>query len=110
MSMGETHRVMVIGLDSAPPSLAFERFLPVMPNLAELMDGAKYGPLRSCHPPITVPAWAVMATGKTPGELGMYGFRHRRPGSTGSSTSWPLESSGSRPCGTTLAGPGRSPC
>ncbi len=74
---------MVIGLDSAPPSLAFERFLPVTPNLSELLDGAKYGPLRSCHPPITVPAWAVMATGKTPGELGMYGFRHRRPGEYG---------------------------
>ncbi len=73
-------RVMVIGLDSAPPSLAFERFLPEMPNLSGLLDGARYGPLRSCHPPITVPAWAVMATGLTPGELGMYGFRHRRPG------------------------------
>ncbi len=78
--MGDSKRVMVIGLDSAPPSLAFDRFLSEMPNLSELMDGAKYGPLRSCHPPITVPAWAVMATSKTPGELGMYGFRHRKPG------------------------------
>ena len=78
--MGKENRVMVIGLDSAPPSLAFERFLPEMPNLSELMDNAMYGPLRSCHPPITVPAWAVMATSKTPGELGMYGFRHRKPG------------------------------
>ena len=73
-------RVMVIGLDSAPPSTTFERYLPVMPNLAELLDSSMYGPLRSTHPPITVPAWAVMATGLTPGELGMYGFRHRRPG------------------------------
>ena len=73
-------RVMVIGLDSAPPSTTFERFLPVMPNLAEILDSSIYGPLRSTHPPITVPAWAVMATGLTPGELGMYGFRHRKPG------------------------------
>ena len=73
-------RVIVIGLDSAPPSTTFERYLPVMPNLAELLDSSIYGPLRSTHPPITVPAWAVMATGLTPGELGMYGFRHRRPG------------------------------
>ena len=73
-------RVMVIGLDSAPPSTTFERFLPVMPNLAEILDSSVYGPLRSAHPPITVPAWAVMATGLTPGELGMYGFRHRKPG------------------------------
>lgn len=73
-------RVMVIGLDSAPPSTLFDRFLSVMPNLAELLDSSVYGPLRSTHPPITVPAWAAMATGLTPGELGMYGFRHRRPG------------------------------
>ncbi len=78
--MSSKERVMVIGLDSAPPSTLFDRYLPVMPNLAELLDSSMYGPLRSTHPPITVPAWAVMATGLTPGELGMYGFRHRRPG------------------------------
>ena len=33
--------------------------------------------MRSCDPPITVPAWAVMTSGKTPGELGVYGFRNR---------------------------------
>ena len=73
-------RLMVIGLDSAPPSTTFKRFLDVMPNLAEILDSSLYGPLRSTHPPITVPAWATMATGRTPGELGMYGFRHRKPG------------------------------
>ncbi len=78
--MSSKERVMVIGLDSAPPSTLFDRYLPIMPNLAELLDSSMYGPLRSTHPPITVPAWAVMATGLTPGELGMYGFRHRRPG------------------------------
>ncbi len=76
-------RVMVIGLDSAPPATTFDRYLDAMPNLAALMDGAAWGPMRSCHPPITVPAWAAMATGRTPGELGMYGFRHRRPGEYG---------------------------
>jgi hypothetical protein len=29
-------------------------------------------------PPITVLAWMVMLTGKNPGKLGIYGFRHRR--------------------------------
>ena len=73
-------RLLIIGLDSAPPSLLFDRYLEVMPNLAEMLDSSLHGPLKTCHPPITVPAWAVMATGKTPGELGIYGFRHRRPG------------------------------
>ena len=35
----------------------------------------------TCDPPITVPAWAVMFSGVDPGSLGLYGFRHRRPGS-----------------------------
>ncbi len=33
----------------------------------------------SCDPPITVPAWMSMMTSKSPGSLGIYGFRHRKP-------------------------------
>ena len=74
------HRVLVIGLDSVPPDLLFERFLPLMPNVQKLMRRSVYGTLRSIDPPITVPAWAVMFSGSDPGSLGVYGFRHRRPG------------------------------
>jgi predicted AlkP superfamily phosphohydrolase/phosphomutase len=42
------------------------------------MSSGVWGDLRSCHPPITVPAWAVMTTGKDPGQIGLYGFRNRR--------------------------------
>ncbi len=42
------------------------------------MDGGVHGELESCHPPITIPAWMVMMTGKNPGKLGLYGFRHRK--------------------------------
>ena len=45
-----------------------------------LLSRSVYGTLKSCDPPITVPAWAVMFTGMDPGTLGIYGFRHRRPG------------------------------
>ncbi len=41
------------------------------------MREGMYGPLRSCEPPITVPAWSVMLSGRDPGELGIYGFRNR---------------------------------
>ena len=37
--------------------------------------------LRSVVPPITVPAWACATTGRDAGELGLYGFRNRVPGS-----------------------------
>ncbi len=73
-------RVLVIGLDSVPPELLFERYLPLMPNIQKLLKRSVHGTLRSVDPPITVPAWAVMFSGMDPGSLGVYGFRHRRPG------------------------------
>jgi predicted AlkP superfamily phosphohydrolase/phosphomutase len=73
-------RTLVLGLDSMPPELLFDKFLPKMPNFKALMARSSYGILKSCDPPITVPAWAVMFTGMDPGSLGIYGFRHRRPG------------------------------
>ncbi len=73
-------RALVIGLDSVPPSVLFDRFLPFMPRVRQLLERSTYGTLRSIDPPITVPAWAVMFSGVDPGTLGVYGFRHRRPG------------------------------
>lgn len=73
-------RLLLIGLDSVPPALLFDRFLPQMPRFRELLSRSSYGTLRSVDPPITVPAWAVMFSGLDPGTLGLYGFRHRRPG------------------------------
>jgi predicted AlkP superfamily phosphohydrolase/phosphomutase len=70
-------RVMLIGLDCAAPELVFERWLEELPNLKAICDRGFYGPLRSCDPPITVPAWSVMMSSKSPGRLGVYGFRNR---------------------------------
>jgi predicted AlkP superfamily phosphohydrolase/phosphomutase len=73
-----TRRVLVIGLDCATPDLVFDRFLPSLPTLAGLVARGQWGRLESTIPPITVPAWASMMTGKDPGVLGIYGFRNRR--------------------------------
>ncbi|HTW56421.1 MAG TPA: alkaline phosphatase family protein [Thermoplasmata archaeon] len=73
-------RVLVIGLDSESPWLLFDRFLPKMPRMQQLLKRCRFGTLKSIDPPITVPAWAVMFSGVDPGTLGVYGFRHRRPG------------------------------
>src|SRR5438874_2438671 len=70
-------RVMVIGLDCAAPELVFDRWLEELPNLKAICAKSFYGPLRSCDPPITVPAWSVMMSSKSPGVLGVYGFRNR---------------------------------
>ncbi len=71
-------RVAVIGLDCATPALAFDRWRRELPHLSGLAERGLWGPLRSTHPPITVPAWSVMMSGHDPGELGIYGFRNRR--------------------------------
>jgi predicted AlkP superfamily phosphohydrolase/phosphomutase len=76
--MTNKKRVVVIGLDCAAPKTLFEDFLDDCPNIKKLMDNGVYGKLRSSDPPITVPAWIVMSTGKKPGTLGIYGFRHRK--------------------------------
>jgi len=71
-------RVLVIGLDAASPELVFEKFREDLPNLTFMAERGLYGRLRSCHPPITIPAWIVMVTSVNPGRLGLYGFRHRK--------------------------------
>lgn len=71
-------RVFVMGLDSVPPELLFGELLEHLPNIRRMIEQGLSGPLRSCHPPITVPAWQVLATSKDPGRLGLYGFRHRK--------------------------------
>ncbi len=79
-------RVVVIGWDSAPPQLVFEQLANRMPHLTRLREQGAWGRLRSCHPPITVPAWTCMLASKNPGRLGFYGFRNRKVG--GYDTNW----------------------
>jgi len=71
-------KVLVIGLDSAPPELVFEKLLGELPNIKKMVENGVCGKLETCHPPITIPAWMVMVTSKNPGKLGLYGFRHRK--------------------------------
>ena len=73
-------RLLVMGLDGVPPEIAFEDEKMHIPNLRKLFAESSTWRLKTINPPITVPAWACMVTGKTPGELGIYGFRNRVPG------------------------------
>ena len=75
--MPTVKRVMIIGLDCAEPSLVFDRWLDELPALASLVERGVSGRLESVIPPITVPAWSCMMSSRTPGDLGIYGFRNR---------------------------------
>jgi predicted AlkP superfamily phosphohydrolase/phosphomutase len=69
---------MVIGLDCAEPSLVLDRWRDELPTIAVLAARGISGRLTSVVPPITVPAWSCMMASRTPGDLGIYGFRNRR--------------------------------
>src|SRR3954454_732794 len=77
MTRDSATKVVVIGLDCAEPTLVFDRYADRLPNLSALRRRGVWGNLRSCDPPITVPAWMSMMSGKDPGTLGYYGFRNR---------------------------------
>ncbi|PNR96319.1 alkaline phosphatase family protein [Petrotoga olearia] len=71
-------KIVIIGLDCASPNLVFDEFFDDLPNLRKIMKNGVYNELESTIPPITVPAWMSMFTGKDPGELGIYGFTNRK--------------------------------
>ena len=65
--------VLILGLDGA----TFKVIEPLaesgrLPTFARLMDEGVWGVLDSTIPPVTIPAWVSMMTGKNPGRLGMY--------------------------------------
>jgi predicted AlkP superfamily phosphohydrolase/phosphomutase len=71
-------RVAVIGIDCATPQLLFDQLSDELPNISALMDRGFHGGLASITPPITIPAWACAMSGKTPGQLAIYGMRNRK--------------------------------
>lgn len=66
--------------------MLFDQYLGEMPTIRRLVTEGASGRLRTCEPPITVPAWMVMSTGVSPERLGIYGFRHRAEASYGKAT------------------------
>lgn len=69
-------KLCIIGLDCLEPTL-IDRWLVDLPTFARLRALGAWGRMRSCTPPITVPAWSCMMSGLDPGSLGIYGFRNR---------------------------------
>jgi predicted AlkP superfamily phosphohydrolase/phosphomutase len=76
VSVARAKKVMLIGLDCAEPSL-IDEWRHDLPTLDGLIQRGAHGRLTSVIPPITVPAWSCMMASRTPGDLGVYGFRNR---------------------------------
>lgn len=75
-------KVLVIGLDGSCMDLikswAHEGKLPTFQKL--ICEGS-YGNLESVTPPLTIPAWNCLASGKNPGKFGCFSFVQKIPGS-----------------------------
>jgi len=70
-----SRRFLVLGLDGG----TFDLLDPLMeagelPFLRSLVRRGLKAPLTSVYPAKTIPAWYCFATGKDPGELGIFGF------------------------------------
>jgi predicted AlkP superfamily phosphohydrolase/phosphomutase len=76
--MTERKRVLILGLDGADwgfidPLLSEGR----MPALAGLIGAGSHGPLASCVPPVSAPAWVTFLLGQGPGGHGVVDFLER---------------------------------
>lgn len=75
--MNMKRKMLVIGLDGACWDLIGEWIEKCeLPNIKRLKDKGCWGPMQSCIPPITCPAWHCYATGKNPGKLGVFWWEH----------------------------------
>ncbi len=68
-------RFLILGLDGG----TFDLLDPLMeagdlPFLTSMVNRGVRAPLTSVYPAKTIPAWYSLATGRDPGELGIYGF------------------------------------
>jgi predicted AlkP superfamily phosphohydrolase/phosphomutase len=68
-------RLLVIGIDGADWEYVSESIdAGRLPSLAGLAEGGGLGPLHSTVPPTSCPAWPVLTTGLSPGNLGVFDF------------------------------------
>jgi len=75
-------KVLVIGIDGADPDYIQKGIEQgKMPTFSRLAKQGSLGKLKSTMPPLSMPAWPVIYTGKNPGKLGIYGFTELIPGS-----------------------------
>jgi predicted AlkP superfamily phosphohydrolase/phosphomutase len=71
-------KLMIIGLDGATWTVIDPLIKAgLMKNLGGIIEKSAKGILNSIIPPVTGPAWPVLATGLNPGRLGTYDFYNR---------------------------------
>ena len=74
----EKFKTIILGIDGATwDILKNQAEKGNLPTFEKLMKDGAWGPLESCIPPVTAPAWVSIATGKNPGKTGVFDFFNR---------------------------------
>jgi len=69
-------RVVVLGFDGVDPGMLKE-YLDQLPTISELARKGAFLPCRTTNPPESPVAWATFATGRNPGDHGIFDFVRR---------------------------------
>lgn len=73
-------RTIVVGFDGMDPDFARQWMdKGILPNFSKLAAQGTFRPLRTSNPPQSPVAWSNFATGRKPGEHGIYDFLRRDP-------------------------------
>ncbi len=74
------HKVILLGFDGLSPEILEPMMAQgALPNFQRLKEAGLYKRLETSNPPQSPVAWATFATGKNPGEHGIYDFIIRNP-------------------------------
>ena len=68
----------VVGIDALDPEL-LRRWRDDLDTLGRLVDAGGSGRIESSYPPLSIPAWPTLYTGKQGGKHGVYGFTRSEP-------------------------------
>ncbi|PIN73339.1 hypothetical protein COV20_03855 [Candidatus Woesearchaeota archaeon CG10_big_fil_rev_8_21_14_0_10_45_16] len=70
-------KVIVLGIDGAPPHLILDEWLDDLPNIKSLLSHSIYGKMESSVPPSTIVAWTSFLTGKDPSFFDVYSYTYK---------------------------------
>ena len=66
-------KLVIIGLDGVSPWLIKELLAQEkIPTIKKVIDHGLFATLKSVTPPVSIPAWLSLVSGKNPGELGCF--------------------------------------
>ena|GEM_PF-4855488 len=77
--MKKKKKLIIIGLDGVGPGLIQNLInKDRIPNIKKIINNGTFKSLKSTIPPVTIPAWPCMVSGKDPAEIGLFDIYSRK--------------------------------